>query len=60
MQCLTIRADVTDEKEVIDAINATVEKFGRIDYAAYVVTALNSVMPDLTFTQQLRRDCGAT
>jgi NAD(P)-dependent dehydrogenase (short-subunit alcohol dehydrogenase family) len=37
---LTIRADVTNEKDVIDAINATVEKFGRIDYAAYVMAAL--------------------
>lgn len=37
MQCLTIRADVTNEKAVIDAINATVEKFGRIDYAACVM-----------------------
>lgn len=33
-QCITIRADVTNEAEVQAAIDQTVREFGRIDYAA--------------------------
>ncbi|OCK73173.1 NAD(P)-binding protein [Lepidopterella palustris CBS 459.81] len=33
-KCLTIRADVTNEKEVESAIEQAVKEFGRIDYAA--------------------------
>ncbi len=32
-----IRADVTQEKDVERAVKETVDKFGRIDYAAYVL-----------------------
>lgn len=34
LKCLVIRADVTQEKDVQAAIEATVARFGRIDYAA--------------------------
>jgi len=34
VKCLTIRADVTKEKEVESAIAKTVSEFGRIDYTA--------------------------
>lgn len=35
-KCLTIRADVTKEADVENAVKKAVEEFGRIDYAAYV------------------------
>lgn len=34
---ITIRADVTQEEQVERAVKETVEAFGRIDYAAFVL-----------------------
>lgn len=34
LQCMTIRADVTKEEDVVRAVTEAVNAFGRIDYAA--------------------------
>lgn len=35
-QCLALKCDVTKEDQVEQAVAATVQQFGRLDYAAYV------------------------
>jgi NAD(P)-dependent dehydrogenase (short-subunit alcohol dehydrogenase family) len=35
-QCLALKCDVTKEDQIEHAVAATVQQFGRLDYAAYV------------------------
>jgi NAD(P)-dependent dehydrogenase (short-subunit alcohol dehydrogenase family) len=43
IKCLAIQADVTKEEDIESAIAQTVSKFGRIDYAAYVILLLTLI-----------------